>query len=55
MEGYDDGRWVLIDLGDVVVHVFQGEVREYYDLDRLWADAPPIDVGDEARHAGSAG
>jgi ribosome-associated protein len=55
VEGYDDGRWVLIDLGDVVVHLFRREVREYYDLDRLWADAPRIDVDPEARHAGSAG
>lgn len=55
VEGYDDGRWVLIDLGDVVIHLFRREVREYYDLDRLWADAPRIDVDPEARHAGSAG
>ena len=46
VEGYEDGRWVLIDLNDVVVHVFQSELREHYDLDRLWADAPPIDLQD---------
>ena len=42
IEGYDDAQWVLVDLGDVVFHVFQGKVREHYDLDRLWGDAPRI-------------
>jgi ribosome-associated protein len=40
VEGYESGEWVLIDLDDVIVHVFQGEKREHYDLERLWADAP---------------
>jgi ribosome-associated protein len=40
VEGYEGGEWVLIDLDDVIVHVFQGEKREHYDLERLWADAP---------------
>ena len=44
VEGYDEGRWVLIDLNEVVVHIFQAEVREYYDLERLWADAPIIEL-----------
>jgi ribosome-associated protein len=39
-EGFDDLRWVLLDCGDVVVHVFLQEVREYYDLERLWSDVP---------------
>ena len=43
MEGYDEGRWILIDFGDVIVHIFQKEVREYYDLERLWSEAAAID------------
>lgn len=39
VEGLDDARWVLMDYGDFVVHVFLDEVRRFYDLERLWADA----------------
>jgi ribosome-associated protein len=39
IEGLDDARWVLMDYGDFVVHVFLEEVRRFYDLERLWADA----------------
>lgn len=42
VEGTDSGRWVLVDLGDIVVHAFDGPMRGYYDLDGLWADAPRI-------------
>ena len=42
IEGYDEARWVLLDLGDVIVHVFQADAREHYDMDRLWGDAEPI-------------
>jgi len=44
MEGYDSAKWVLIDLGDVVVHVFYREERSYYNLERLWGDAPLVDL-----------
>ena len=39
-EGLDNGKWALLDYGDVVVHVFQPEFRELYDLEKLWNDAP---------------
>lgn len=42
-EGLDDLRWVLLDYGDFVVHVFSDEARSYYDLERLWSDVARID------------
>lgn len=44
-EGTDLGRWVLLDFGDLVVHVFHEEEREYYNLERLWRDAPIVPLG----------
>jgi ribosome-associated protein len=44
VEGLGDASWVLLDYGDVVVHVFLDETRAYYDLDRLWGDVPRLDV-----------
>lgn len=40
LEGYDKQNWVLIDYFDIIIHVFNKDHREYYSLDRLWADAP---------------
>lgn len=42
-EGQDEASWVLVDFGDVVVHLFQEDPRHYYDLERLWGDAPRIE------------
>ncbi len=45
IEGLTEGRWLLFDLNDVIVHVFLPEMRALYDLERLWHDAPRLDLG----------
>jgi ribosome-associated protein len=42
VEGLDDARWVLMDYGDFLVHVFIDEAREFYDLEHLWVEAPRV-------------
>lgn len=44
IEGRSDGRWILIDYGAVIVHVFSPESRDYYRIEHLWNDAPQVDV-----------
>ncbi len=44
VEGMDQGRWVLLDYGEIMVHVFQQPVREFYDLEGLWSEAPEIEL-----------
>ncbi|MDX1806833.1 ribosome silencing factor [Paenisporosarcina macmurdoensis] len=48
LEGFDAARWVLVDMGDVVAHVFHKDERQFYNLERLWGDAPIIEVDLEA-------
>ena len=55
IEGLDDARWVLMDYGDFVVHVFLSDARSYYDLERLWGDAPRLEWREEGRPAVASG
>jgi len=43
-EGYDDARWILIDYGDLIVHIFAEDERRFYDLERLWSDAAEVPI-----------
>lgn len=60
-EGFVSGWWVIVDSGGVVIHIFQPEAREFYDLDHLWADAKSLKidssapVGSPSRGSGPAG
>jgi ribosome-associated protein len=47
IEGESIGKWVLMDYEDVIIHVFYEPIREFYDIERLWPDAPRMEVGDE--------
>lgn len=44
IEGFEESRWIVLDYGSVVVHLFDEEMRQYYDLESLWADAKTIDL-----------
>ena len=52
IEGYSESRWILLDYGDVVVHIFEPETRAYYALEQLWAQAKPVPF--EPRYAASS-
>ena len=43
-EGYTQARWILMDYNDLVVHIFHEETRRFYDIERLWAKAPTLDI-----------
>ena len=44
IEGHRGGTWILLDFSSVVVHIFNDEARKFYDLERLWGDATPVDL-----------
>ncbi len=44
VEGHRGGSWILLDFSSVVIHVFMDETRKFYDLERLWSDAAPVDL-----------
>jgi len=44
IEGYNDSRWILLDYGSVVIHLFDQDTRKFYDLENLWAGAPKVDL-----------
>ncbi|MEO2082629.1 MAG: ribosome silencing factor [Desulfurobacteriaceae bacterium] len=46
VEGYQQGNWILLDYGDLIVHIFRPEFRELYNLESLWMDAPRLEPGD---------
>ena len=51
-EGYDESRWILLDYGTIVVHLFDEETREYFQLEQLWADARKVDMTGILRNPG---
>jgi ribosome-associated protein len=53
VEGEQEGQWVLVDFGDLVVHIFYEPVRSFYDLEGLWVEAPRVDA--KAQAGGSDG
>ncbi|MGB9766908.1 MAG: ribosome silencing factor [Sulfurihydrogenibium sp.] len=44
LEGYNEGRWIAIDYGDIMVNIFLPEIRDYYKLEWLWSDAPQVEL-----------
>ena len=47
IEGYRDGRWIVVDYGDIVIHVFHDALRDYYDIEQLWDDAKRVQIPQE--------
>ena len=44
IDGYDESRWIVLDYGSIVIHLFDAETRQYYGLENLWADAKRVDL-----------
>ncbi len=55
IEGYSDSRWILLDYGSVVIHLFDAETREFYALEDLWSEAPRVDLPWRASDQAAAG
>jgi ribosome-associated protein len=55
IEGERIGKWVLMDYGDIVIHIFYDPVRDFYDLERLWTDVPRLEIDDDAPSLTSLG
>ncbi|MGM0487848.1 MAG: ribosome silencing factor [Planctomycetota bacterium] len=49
IEGYDDSQWIILDYGNVVIHLFDASAREYYCLDELWGDSPRVEIPDNGQ------
>jgi len=49
IEGFNEGKWILLDYDDIIIHIFYHPIREFYELERLWADAPRIELEDESK------
>ena len=54
IEGYNESRWIVLDYGTVVIHIFDEETRKYYSLEDLWADAKDVDIQDVLAEANAA-
>ncbi|MBC8876972.1 MAG: ribosome silencing factor [Planctomycetes bacterium] len=46
IEGYNESSWIVLDYGTVVIHLFDEQTRQYYDLENLWAEAKPVDLSE---------
>ena len=55
VEGFEEGKWILMDYDDVIVHVFFDPVRKFYDLEGLWLDAPRVDRVEQMARRSSPG
>ena len=54
VEGNREGGWIVLDYGSVIIHIFSKDQREFYDLERLWADGIKMDISDILGHGGDA-
>lgn len=52
--GYDESKWIVLDFGGVLVHLFDEETRTFYDLESLWADSPRVDLTEALKNTGAA-